>query len=255
MTTSNRRRLIAGNWKLYKTVKESVELVKQLKGGLPLSLSCEVAVAPVFTALTAVRAELSTSAIKLTAQDAYWENQGAFTGEVSAFLLRDAGCDYVIVGHSERRQFFGETDEGVNKKTKAVLANDMAPIVCVGETREQREAGKTLHVVLSQIDGALQGFQSAELGRLVIAYEPVWAIGTGLTASPQDAQQAHRAIRGRVAERFGNALADNLRILYGGSVKPDNAANLMAQPDVDGALVGGASLAADSFLGIVKAAG
>jgi triosephosphate isomerase len=255
MTTSNRRPLIAGNWKLYKTIKESVELVTQLKRGLPNPLACDVVVAPVYTALHAVRAELSASAIRLAAQDAYWEKQGAFTGEVSSFLLRDVGCDFVIVGHSERRQYFGETDAGVNKKAKSVLAHQMSPIVCVGETREQREAGKTLQVILSQVDAALQGLQPGELSQLAIAYEPIWAIGTGLTASPKDAQDAHRAIRERVAGLFGGESAEKLRIVYGGSVKPDNAASLMAQPDIDGALVGGASLTAESFLGIVKAAG
>lgn len=255
MTTSTRRPLIAGNWKLYKTINESIELVTLLKRGLPDPLACDVVVAPVYTALYAVRGELGTSAIRLAAQDAYWENQGAFTGEVSSFLLRDVGCDYVIVGHSERRQYFGETDEGVNKKAKSVLAHQMSPIVCVGETKEQREAGKTLQVILSQVDGAFQGLQSNDLSKMAIAYEPVWAIGTGLTASPQDAQDAHRAIRERVAGLFGGESAEKLRILYGGSVKPDNAARLMAQPDIDGALVGGASLKAESFLGIVKAAG
>jgi triosephosphate isomerase len=255
MTTSNRRPLIAGNWKLYKTIKESIDLVTQLKRGLPNPLACDVVVAPVYTALYAVRGEIGTSAIRLAAQDAYWENQGAFTGEVSSYLLRDVGCDYVIVGHSERRQYFGETDAGVNKKAKSVLAHQMSPIVCVGETKEQREAGKTLQVILSQVDGALQGLQSDDLSKMAIAYEPVWAIGTGLTASPKDAQDAHHAIRERVAGLLGGESAEKLRILYGGSVKPDNAASLMSQPDIDGALVGGASLKAESFLSIVKAAG
>jgi triosephosphate isomerase len=255
MTTTKRRPLIAGNWKLYKSIKEAVELVEQLKKGLPSSLNCDVVVAPVYTALSAVRAAISSSSIKLAAQDAYWEKQGAFTGEVSAYLLRDAGCDYVIVGHSERRQFFAETDVSVNKKAKTVLENQMSPIICVGETRQEREAGTTLKVILSQLDGALQGFKAEELARVAIAYEPVWAIGTGLTASPQDAQAAHHAIRERLAQLFGQETAPIVRILYGGSVKPDNAATLLAQPDIDGALVGGASLTADSFLGIVKAAG
>jgi triosephosphate isomerase (TIM) len=255
MANANRRPLIAGNWKLNKTIKESVDLVSQLKKGLPSSLACDVAVAPVFTALSAVGSELSSTAIKLAAQDTYWEDQGAFTGEVSAFLLRDVGCDFVIIGHSERRQFFGETDQGVNRKTKSVLSNQMIPIVCVGETKKEREAGTTLQVILSQVSGGLQGLSAEEVKRLTVAYEPVWAIGTGLTASPADAQDAHRAIRDRIAQMVGRETADTVRILYGGSVKADNAAALLAQPDLDGALVGGASLTADSFLGIIKAVG
>jgi triosephosphate isomerase (TIM) len=255
MNISKRRPLVAGNWKLHKTVPGSLDLVRELKHRLSRGVRCEVAVAPVYTALFAVNSELAGTEIRLAAQDVYWENQGAFTGEVSAMLLRDVGCHYVIVGHSERRQLFGETDAGVNKKTKAVLANDMAAIVCMGETREQREAGKTLAIVLSQLDGALAGVPNSDFPRIVIAYEPIWAIGTGLTSSPQDAQAVQSAIRGRISEHYGSQIAESTRILYGGSVKPENAANLMAQPDIDGALVGGASLTAESFVGIVEGAG
>jgi triosephosphate isomerase (TIM) len=255
MPISNRRRLVAGNWKLNKTIKDSVDLAKELTRNLPTSISCEVLVAPVFTALYAVRGELAKGAIRLAAQDSYWENHGAFTGEVSAFLLRDVGCDYVIVGHSERRQLFGETNSSINKKIKAVIANDMIAIVCVGESHAQHDSGETMDVVLSQVSETLQGIESAALSRIVIAYEPIWAIGTSMTATPQDAQEVHFAIRERLTKLFGREPAQTVRILYGGSVTPYNAANLLAQPDIDGALVGGASLVADLFLGIVKAAG
>lgn len=254
MKAEKRRPLVAGNWKLNMNIAGSAQLVREIKRSLPALRRCEVAVAPVFTALRAVYDEIAKSQIKLAAQDVYWEEKGAFTGEVSASLLKDVGCEYVIVGHSERRQMFGETDISVNKKTKAVIVNEMTAITCVGETREQREAGKTLQVVLSQVDGALKEIQRPNLLRIVIAYEPVWAIGTGLTASPSDAQQVHGAIRNLLVERFGAEAAESVPILYGGSVKPDNAASLMEQPDVDGALVGGASLVAESFLAIVRAA-
>ena len=249
-----RRPLVAGNWKCHKTVAESVTLARAIDGALPASLDCEVLVAPVFTALLSVGEALQGSRILLGAQDVYWEEQGAFTGEISAPMLKDTGCSHVIVGHSERRQLFGETDQAVNRKALAVLAHGMTPIICLGESIEERQAGKTLDRILSQLDGALEGMSASQVERAVIAYEPIWAIGTGVTAKPEDAQQAHAALRARLGERFGEALAGGTRILYGGSVKPDNAAILMAQFDVDGALVGGASLSADSFVGIVKGA-
>ena len=254
MNPTLRRPLVAGNWKLHKTVGESTELVAALAKALPAEPTAEVVVAPVFTALSAVRDAAAGSAIAHAAQDVYWEASGAFTGEVSAPLLSDLGCSYVIVGHSERRQLFGESDEHVARKAAAVLGAGMVPIVCCGESLEQREAGETEAHVLSQVGAALAGLSEGDLAKVVIAYEPIWAIGTGRTASPDDAQQVHGAIRGLLSERFGSALADGTRILYGGSVKPGNAAELMAQPDIDGALVGGASLESDSFAAIVAAA-
>jgi triosephosphate isomerase len=209
----------------------------------------------VFTALRAVREALEGSRIHVAAQDCYWEDRGAFTGEISAPLLLDAGCAYCIVGHSERRHLLGETDEAVNKKTRSLLANGLRPIVCVGETLRERESGKTLGVVLGQLDAGLAGVEPGRASDLVVAYEPVWAIGTGRTASPADAQEVHAAIRARLGESFGAGRAATVRLLYGGSVKPDNAAELMAQPDIDGALVGGASLTVDAFAPIVEAAG
>lgn len=253
---TERATLIAGNWKLHRTVEESVELARSIKHRLTRNGRTEVMIAPVFTALYAVHEALGPdSFVRLGAQDCYWEDAGAFTGEVSAPLLKDVGCDYVIVGHSERRHIFGELDEHVRRKVGALLSHGLSPILCVGELLEQREAGRTEPVVLGQLDAAVEGLTADSLRRVVVAYEPVWAIGTGKTARPSDAQEVHAAIRRRIGERFGGATARALRILYGGSVKPDNARELLAQPDVDGALVGGASLSADSFLGIVDAAG
>lgn len=254
VTSAARRPLVAGNWKLHKTLVESCELAKSVLERVAAIGDVEVVIAPVFTALSSVRDLLRGSQLGLAAQDSYWEAQGAFTGEVSAALLRDVGCSYVIVGHSERRQFFAETDEAVRRKTVAVLAAGMTPIVCVGESLAQREAGQTEAHVLGQVDAAVAGLSAPEAGRLVLAYEPIWAIGTGRNASPGDAEQVHDAVRGRLATHFGRPLADGVRILYGGSVKSDNAHALMAQPDIDGALVGGASLDAASFTAIVAAA-
>ncbi|MFW6066736.1 MAG: triose-phosphate isomerase [Myxococcota bacterium] len=253
---SSRRPLVAGNWKLHKTVDESVALVGALGEALGTSsLACDVAVAPVFTALHASGRALEGSGIALAAQDVHWEDQGAFTGEVSAPLLRDVGCSLCIVGHSERRHVFGEADDEVQKKVEALFKHGLVPILCVGETLEEREGGQTLDVVLGQLDAAVAGLGEGAAATLVVAYEPVWAIGTGKTARPEDAQEVHAAIRRRLGERFGTGVADGIRILYGGSVKPGNAGDLLAQPDIDGALVGGASLEADSFAAIVRAAG
>jgi triosephosphate isomerase len=254
-----RRPLVAGNWKLHKTLNESRVLVAALRQRLDSIVRVdaggpEVVLAPVFTALTTVREALGESAIGLAAQDVYWQAQGAFTGEVSPALLRDVGCTHVIVGHSERRELFGETDDAVRRKAAAVLAADMIPIVCVGESLAQREAAQTEAHVLLQVGTALDGLGELEAARVVIAYEPIWAIGTGRTATPEDAQAVHGAIRRLVTQRFGARLAERTRILYGGSVKADNAQALMAESDVDGALVGGASLDAASFAAIVAAA-
>ena len=248
-----RQKFVCGNWKLHKTVAESVALVKELAEGLGGDSRVQVAVAPVFTALSAVAQAMAGSPIQLAAQDVHWEAQGAFTGEVSAPLLADVGVKHVIVGHSERRQFFGETDESVRKKVGAVLAAGLRPIVCVGETLAEREAGRTLDVVGRQVRGGLTGLAPETLAAVTLAYEPVWAIGTGKTATTAQAQEVHAAIRA-ILRDLGGSVADSIRIQYGGSVKPENAAELMSQADVDGALVGGASLKAKDFLAIVKGA-
>lgn len=239
---------------MYKTVTEAVELVRALKGNLAGGNdTVEVAVCPPFTALTAVARELGDGGIALGAQNMYWENEGAFTGEISPLMLKEIGCKYVVLGHSERRQYFGETDETVNMKVKAALKHDLLPIVCVGERLAEREAGITQKVIKVQILGSLADLVPQEIERLVIAYEPVWAIGTGRTASNEDAQEVNGYIRQLLAEIAGREIAERVRIQYGGSVKPENAAGLMSQPDIDGALVGGASLKAESFAGIIKA--
>jgi len=250
---SKRRPLVAGNWKLHKTVAEATSLARELKTRFASASDVEVAVAPVYTALHAVREALGGSSVRLSAQNVYWEDQGAYTGEVSAPLLKDVGCTYCIVGHSERRQIFGETDDTVNRRVQALLPHGVIPILCVGETLDQREAGDTLNVVLSQVEKGLGSVPRAEAETVVLAYEPVWAIGTGRTASPADAQEVHAAIRERLASLYDANTAGKMRILYGGSVKPDNAASLMGQIDIDGALVGGASLKADSFVAIADA--
>jgi triosephosphate isomerase len=243
--------IIAGNWKMHKTLAEARDLAREIVRGVSPQARAEVALAPPYTALAAVADEIGGSAVKLAAQDTFWEAKGAFTGAIAAGMLADVGCTYVIVGHSERRQFFGDTDDMVNRKVKAVLAAGMQPIMCVGETLAEREAGNTFAVVETQVLGGLAGFPVPERERLVIAYEPVWAIGTGKTATPQQAQEVHHLIRELLSELLGTT---TIRILYGGSVTPDNAATLLAQPDLNGALVGGASLKAASFLGIIAAA-
>ncbi len=248
----SRRPVIVGNWKLHRGLEASATLARAVLSGVPATTRAEVVIAPVFTALSTVAQVLRGSQVALAAQDVWSEDEGAFTGEVSAPLLVDAGCTQVIVGHSERRQLFGETNASVRRKVEAALRAGLVPIACVGETLEEREAGRTLDVVLGQLDAIVAGLSGLE--RLRVAYEPVWAIGTGKVASPSDAQDVHRAIRGRVASRASEAIADAMPILYGGSVKASNAAGLLAEPDIDGALVGGASLDADQFLGIIGAA-
>ncbi len=248
-----RQPLIAGNWKMHKTVAEARDLAQELRRGLAAQLRAEVAVAPAYTALAAVKEEIAGSAIRLAAQDTFWEKQGAFTGAISPVMLKEVGCQYVIVGHSERRQYFGETDATVNRKLQAVLEAGLCPILCVGEILGERQAGRTLKVVGSQLREGLTGLASLTGETLVVAYEPVWAIGTGLTATPAQTQEVHAFIRGLLQEITGAAAA--IRILYGGSVTPDNAASLLIEPDLDGALVGGASLKAESFLKIIAAAG
>lgn len=251
---SKRRPLIAANWKMHKTLEEARSLAREVRQGLQPGCNSEVALAPPFTALAAVALELTGSGLGLAGQDTHWERQGAFTGAISPVMLQDVGCRYVIVGHSERRQYFGETDRTVNLKLKAVLEVGLCPICCIGESLEERQAGKTLARVGQQLEQALSDLAPLTGAQLVLAYEPVWAIGTGLTATPQQAQEVHAFIRSLLREIL-HAAAEDVRILYGGSVTPDNAASLMAETDIDGALVGGASLKAASFLGIIAATG
>jgi triosephosphate isomerase len=245
-------KLIAGNWKMHKTLAEARDLAREIVQGVGRETRAEVVLAPPYTALSAVAAEIAGSKVLLAAQDTFWEEKGAFTGAIAPGMLADVGCTYVIVGHSERRQHFGDDDEAVNRKLHAVLAAGLRPIMCVGETLGEREAGKTFAVVETQVLNGLAGFPVSERERLVIAYEPVWAIGTGKTATPEQAQEVHHLIRTLLADTLGTSA---IRILYGGSVTPNNAATLMAEPDLDGALVGGASLKAASFLGIIAATG
>jgi triosephosphate isomerase (TIM) len=243
--------LIAGNWKMYKTIGEAVALVESLVQGLGDATGREVLVCPPFTALHAVASVLQGTPIGLGGQDLFYEAQGAYTGAISPVMLRDAGCTYALVGHSERRQIFGEGDALINRKLRAALGHQLRPILCVGETKPQRDAGQAESSVIGQLRAGLADVEAAALGSVVIAYEPVWAIGTGDTATPADAQGMHATIRRTLADLYGAEVAQQLRIQYGGSVKPDNVDELMAQPDIDGALVGGASLTAESFLRII----
>lgn len=247
-----RKLIIAGNWKLNYTEKEAVELVTALKNELGDISTVDIVVCPVFTALPVVHDILLESNIGLGAQNMHWEDAGAFTGEVSAPMLKDIGVEYVIIGHSERRQYFGETDATVNKRLKAALKHGLTPIVCVGENLAEREKGRTFEVLEKQCRGGLDGLEAEEIEKIIIAYEPVWAIGTGRTATPQQAQEAHKFVRDLLAEMYDDDTAQTVRIQYGGSVKPDNSASLMSQPDIDGALVGGASLKAETFTEIIR---
>jgi triosephosphate isomerase len=247
-----RRPVIAGNWKMYKTIAEAVGFIEKLKPMVAEASHCEIVVAPPFTAIAAVAAAAKGSNIAVAGQDVHWDKEGAHTGDVSPAMLLDAGATYVILGHSERRQDHGETDAIVNRKLKAALAAGLKPIVCVGETLAEREGNQTETVLARQFAGSLAALTPADLSRIIIAYEPVWAIGTGRTATPEIAQAAHAFLRRQASQRFGEEVAAGLRILYGGSVKPDNIAGLMAREDIDGALVGGASLKADSFSALVN---
>jgi triosephosphate isomerase (TIM) len=246
-----RRAFFCGNWKLNGSIAESLTLAADVRNGVASVRDVDVAVAPSFTALHAVAKRLEDGPVMVAAQDCFWEEKGAFTGEVAPSQLADAGCKLVIVGHSERRQLFGELDAAVNLKSRAALRAGLTPIICIGETLAERDAGETLGRIQAQLDGALADMGDAELERIVIAYEPVWAIGTGRNATPAQAQEVHHFIRSRLAMR-APALAAKLRILYGGSMKPDNVRALMAEEDVDGGLVGGASLSAESFIRLVK---
>ena len=249
---ATRTPLIAGNWKMYKTNAEAVETAGRLVELVADTSDVDIMIAPVFTAIDPVSKVVKGSRVGLGAQNLHWEKEGAYTGEISADMLVSAGCQYVIIGHSERRQYFGETDETVNQKISAAITAKLIPVFCIGETEAERESGNTFSVLDKQVKDGLKEKVVEDLGSLVIAYEPVWAIGTGKTATSDQAQETHKYIRSLIDDNFGTALADSVRILYGGSVKPANVAELMAMPDIDGALVGGASLDAESFSQIVK---
>ncbi len=244
--------VMAGNWKMHKTTAEARSLARAIREGTAGATHCQIVLAPPFTSLTTVVAEVKGSPILVAGQNVHWESKGAFTGEVSIPMLEEAGCSAVIIGHSERRQYFGETDETVNRKVLAAVRSSLAAIVCIGETLTEREAGRVHDVIAQQLAVGLAGLTGPGLSHIILAYEPVWAIGTGRTASPEIAQEVHSAIRDWLARQFGKQAAQEVRILYGGSVKPDNISDLMRQPDIDGALVGGACLEADSFLRIIR---
>jgi triosephosphate isomerase len=247
-----RRRVIAGNWKMCKTIAETRAYFSAFLPQVAGSRNCDIVIAPPFTAILAAVEAARNSNVAISAQDVYWEKEGAFTGEISSPMLVEAGCQYVIIGHSERRQFFGETDATVAKKTKAALVAGLTPIVCIGEMLADREANRTEHICRTQFLGSLGALTPEEFSRILIAYEPVWAIGTGRTATPDVAAAVHEFVRRCAAEQFSPSNAANLRILYGGSVKPDNIHGLMAEEQLDGALVGGASLDPNSFAKIVN---
>ena len=244
--------LIAGNWKMHKTIAETVAHVKELRVLVKDIDDVEIVVAPTFVALHAAAEAARNSNVGVAAQDVYWEATGAYTGEISSAMVQDGGAEYVIIGHSERRTLFGETDDGVNRKVAAALAAALTPIVCIGETLAQRDGGQTFEVLDRQIARGFEGVTAEQLAKLVVAYEPVWAIGTGRNATPEQAAEAHAHIRSRLAGVFGADAAAQCQLIYGGSVKPDNISAIIAQPDVDGALVGGASLEVRSFFEIVS---
>ena len=244
--------LIAGNWKMFKSVDEAVNLVQTIKAGLYKGTDCQIVVCPPFTALHAVSKALEGARIDLGAQNMHPENEGAYTGEISPLMLKDVGCRYVILGHSERRQYFKETNEFINEKVKTALKYSLVPIVCVGETLQEREAKQQFEVVKAQMEQTFKDLTKEEMVKLVIAYEPIWAIGTGKTASPEQAEQMQSYIRRLLKESYNQETAAKIQILYGGSVKPDNIAELIKKPNIDGALVGGASLKAESFIQIIQ---
>lgn len=250
----SRKYFIAGNWKMNKTAAEATALIDAIKAKVGSQDKVDVAVCPPFTALDAASKALAGSTIKLGAQNMHFEAHGAFTGEVAADMLKEFSCTYVILGHSERREYFKECNCLINKKVKAVLANGMKPILCVGEKLEEREAGKTLDIVSEQTVKGLEGISKEDAKNVVVAYEPVWAIGTGKTATPAMAQEVHAAIRKVLADAFGADVADSIQILYGGSMKPENADALLAEKDIDGGLIGGAALKADSFVALIESA-
>ena len=248
----SRKPVIAGNWKMYKTQAEVIGTIEDLRALVEGYAEVEVVVCPTFTSLPAAANALRGSSIGLGAQNVHWEEEGAFTGEISTEMLLDVGCQYAIIGHSERRQHFSESDEMISRKLQKLIQTPLTPILCVGETLEEREAERVEEVVLGQLERSLAGLTVESVFRIIIAYEPVWAIGTGRTATPEVAEEVHSMIRGWLSKTYSEDLAGGIRILYGGSVKPGNVAELMAQPDIDGALVGGASLDSQSFSQLVK---
>jgi len=249
---NNRRPFIAGNWKMYKTSAEAVETAKKLAGLVSGVINIDVMIAPPFTALSQVHEAIKESSVMLGAQNIFWEKEGAYTGEISPGMIVSSGCRYVIIGHSERRQYFGETDSTVNKKIRAAVNNDLVPVVCIGETEKERDAEHTFNILDKQIKMGLEGHSPDDLQHMILAYEPVWAIGTGKTATSVQAQEVHRFLRSLIEDLFGKKIAGSIRILYGGSVKPENIGELMSMPDIDGALVGGASLDAEKFASIIN---
>ena len=249
-----RKPIVVGNWKMNTTPEEAVQLVKELKPLVAGIEAVEIGICPPFVCLTETSKLLKDTNIGLGAQNMYWEPEGAYTGEISAEMLLTSGCRYVILGHSERRTYFGETNATVHKRLEAALQSGLSPIVCVGETQEQRESGKAEEVVSDHLRGAYEGISAADAQKTVIAYEPVWAIGTGLTATPDQAQEMHAFIRSVLTELYGDSVAQSLRIQYGGSMKPGNAKELLARKDIDGGLIGGAALQAESFAAIIKGA-
>lgn len=254
MKLSNKKPFIAGNWKMYKTELQAVELAKAISVQSGQLTDAELVVIPPFTALSEVRKAIEGSHVGLGAQNLFWEKEGAFTGEVSAAMLKSAGCDYVVIGHSERRQYFSETNEAVNKKIKSALAHGLTPIVCIGESLEERQKGKMMEKVEIQIDSGLEGLGREEMERMIIAYEPIWAIGTGITATPAQAEEVHSFIREKLEKKYGKEATSYAIILYGGSVKPANTYSLIKEKNINGALVGGASLEAESFIQIAQEA-
>lgn len=249
---SKRKPFIAGNWKMYKTGFEAVETARKLVRILQGVNHVDVMIAPPFTALAPVYEVVKDSPVMIGAQNLFWEKEGAYTGEISPVMIASAGCRYVILGHSERRQFFGETDLSVNKKIGAAINNSLAPVFCIGETEKERDGNDTFNILDKQLKMGLEGFSAGALERMILAYEPVWAIGTGKTATSAQAQEVHRFLRNLIENLFGKKIAESVRILYGGSVKPENIGELMSMPDIDGALVGGASLNAEKFAEIIK---
>ncbi|MBU1862547.1 MAG: triose-phosphate isomerase [Candidatus Omnitrophica bacterium] len=249
-----RKLLIAGNWKMYKTISEAITLVNTIKAGVHSINGVDIVVCPPFTALDAMSKSVERTSIELGAQNMYSATEGAYTGEISPQMIKDIGCRYVILGHSERRGYFKETDDMVNKKVCLALDYNLNPIVCIGETLEQREQSKTKEVVRTQFENSLKGLTVDQMNNIIIAYEPVWAIGTGKNATPQQAEEVHKYIRQLIVNTYDRTVSENVRILYGGSVKPDNCGDLMQKGNIDGALVGGASLKAESFIQIIAKA-
>ena len=252
MIATNEKPFLAGNWKMYKTIPEALDMASSLLEIFPEPPDAEIVLIPPFTTLSSLYGALKGTPIRLGSQNIFWEDNGAFTGEISPVMLKDSGCTFAVIGHSERRQYFGETNATVNKKIKAALAHDLIPIMCIGESLEERESNRTIEKIDSQVDEGLEGLEPEEFKNVIIAYEPIWAIGTGLTATPDQAQEVHGHIRNLLAKMYGNDVSSCAIILYGGSVKPDNTFSLLKEKDINGALVGGASLKADSFAEIIK---